>query len=155
MPKQLGCLGDWLDRLAVARSCAYNVVHFTPVQKLNNQSCSSYSISDQLALDPRYGPGLTLEKDISAIVRTMATEWHVLSVADLVLNHTASDSEWLTDAPECAYSPFNSPHLRPAYIFDCALVRASRALYGQPIREEADIQVSCTSYTDCHFPVIT
>lgn len=59
--------------------------------------------------------------DLEDLVKKMHTEWRVLSLTDLVFNHTSKDSPWLWEHPECAYNLENSPHLRPAYILDCAL----------------------------------
>lgn len=48
--KLLGPLEEWLERLAVARECGYNMVHLTPIQLLG-ESNSSYSIADQLKVN--------------------------------------------------------------------------------------------------------
>ena len=56
--------------------------------------------------------------DVGDLVQKMQVDWRVLSMTDLVLNHTSKDSTWLLEHPECSYNMRNTPHLRPAYIVD-------------------------------------
>ncbi|PVD23275.1 hypothetical protein C0Q70_16541, partial [Pomacea canaliculata] len=118
--KLLGPFDQWEKRLEVAKESGYNMIHFTPVQELGISN-SAYSIRDQLKLSPVYSanPGMIYTlNDLDALVRKMENEWGVLSMTDLVFNHTSKDSPWLFQHPECSYNLENSPHLRPAYILD-------------------------------------
>lgn len=58
----------------------------------------------------------------------MRTEWNVMSLADVVWNHTAASSDWLKQHPECGYNVKNSPHLRPAFVLDRLLYYFGREI---------------------------
>ena len=88
--------------------------------------------------------------DPGALIDKMHKEWRVLSMTDLVFNHTAKDSPWLMQHPEAAFNLANSPHLRPAYIIDRILYYFSQEVgegkwesMGVPasITEEGHLQV--------------
>lgn len=124
LSKNLGTIDTWRDRLAVCYQSGYNMVHFTPVQELGGSN-SAYSIADQLKFNPSFIPPKSspksLSEEVEKVVKFMNDEWKMLSITDIVLNHTANESSWLLDHPEAAYNCQNSPHLRPAYLFDRAI----------------------------------
>ena len=60
-------------------------------------------------------------KDVESFIKKLQNEWNMLSVTDVVWNHTANNTEWLKHHPEAAYNLENSPHMRPAYLADRAL----------------------------------
>lgn len=115
--KQLGPLSQWHRRLLVAHKSGYNMIHFTPPQQLGS-SRSAYSISNQMRLDSSYLPtGHThkevvitytnrskeqkqLKVDSSFLelrkeLQHLKHEQGILSIVDVVWNHTSFDTPWL------------------------------------------------------------
>ncbi|KAI1280935.1 Glycogen debranching enzyme [Halotydeus destructor] len=127
LTKSLGTFDTWKDVLAVAPKTGYNVIHFTPIQELG-ASNSVYSLKNHLKLNPSFGSNhgseLTYE-NIGQFVDYMNKEWSVLSITDVVLNHTANETPWIKEHPECCYNLANSPHLRPAFLLDRLLWHVS------------------------------
>ncbi|XP_008297524.1 glycogen debranching enzyme isoform X1 [Stegastes partitus] len=122
LSKCLGHMDDWPDRLRVAKEAGYNMIHFTPLQTLG-ESRSCYSLADQLTFNPEFSPkGQSYSwEDVGALVEKLRTEWNMLCITDVVYNHTAANSEWIKEHPECGYNLVNSPHLRPAWVLDRAV----------------------------------
>ena len=59
-------------------------------------------------------------------VSSVRDEWGLISICDIVLNHTANETPWLAEHPEATYNLVNSPHLRPAFILDRVVKRLAR-----------------------------
>jgi glycogen debranching enzyme len=103
------------------------MVHFTPLQALG-ASNSAYCIFDQLQLSSALFGNVTEEEKstaLAAATKMMELRYGILSMTDVVWNHTASNSVWLQDHPEAGYNVTNSPHLRPALELDDALLQLS------------------------------
>ncbi|XP_061654774.1 glycogen debranching enzyme isoform X1 [Phyllopteryx taeniolatus] len=122
LSKCLGHLDDWPARLQVAKESGYNMIHFTPLQTLG-ESRSCYSLEDQLTFSPEFSPdGQNYNwTDVGALVEKLKAEWNILCITDVVYNHTAANSVWIREHPECGYNLVNSPHLRPAWVLDRAI----------------------------------
>ncbi|XP_060899776.1 glycogen debranching enzyme isoform X1 [Labrus mixtus] len=122
LSKCLGYMDDWPDRLRVAKESGYNMIHFTPLQTLG-ESRSCYSLADQLTFNPEFSsPGQNYSwADVGALVEKLKKDWNILCITDVVYNHTAANSVWIKDHPECGYNLVNSPHLRPAWVLDRAI----------------------------------
>ncbi|PWN43329.1 putative 4-alpha-glucanotransferase [Ceraceosorus guamensis] len=133
--KWAGSLSTWAPHLAYARDSGYNVIHYPPLQ-VRGSSNSPYSIADQNdfsadLFDGNSGPAKTLDerrKTVQKYLSQIKTTYGLGSMIDVVLNHTANNSEWLNAHPEAAYSPANSPHLTPAEELDRALLDFSARL---------------------------
>ena len=76
-------------------------------------------------------------------------EYGLLGIIDIVLNHTASNSEWLLQHPESSYNTEDCPHLYSAWLLDRALSDFSDDFAARKVGEcpcapnistEADLQ---------------
>ncbi|XP_041417474.1 glycogen debranching enzyme isoform X2 [Xenopus laevis] len=150
LSKCLGPFDEWEDRLKVSKESGYNMVHFTPLQTLG-ESRSCYSLADQLQLNPDFSrPGKVYGwDDVGKLVEKMRKEWNMLSITDVVYNHTAANSKWIQQHPECGYNLVNSPHLKPAWLLDralwhltCDVAEGKYAAKGLPALIETDQQLN-------------
>ncbi|KAL1895883.1 bifunctional 4-alpha-glucanotransferase/amylo-alpha-1,6-glucosidase [Sporothrix stenoceras] len=110
---------DWERHLRGISDRGYNMIHFTPLQQ-RGESDSPYSLYDQLAWDPICFP--RGEQDVQDMVRSLETNHSLLSLTDIVLNHTANNSPWLLDHPDAGYNLKTAPHLEAAYLLDTKLL---------------------------------
>eukprot|EP01112_Ceratiomyxa_fruticulosa_P005846 TRINITY_DN16680_c0_g1_i1.p1 TRINITY_DN16680_c0_g1~~TRINITY_DN16680_c0_g1_i1.p1 ORF type:complete len:435 (-),score=71.17 TRINITY_DN16680_c0_g1_i1:156-1460(-) len=133
LTKCLGPLNEWPDVLRVVSESKYNMVHFTPVQELG-ESNSCYSLFDQLMISNTLfensqglDEAIKMQK-LKDVVSKLEHDFGMLSMVDVVWNHTANNSAWLADHPEAGFNLQNSPHLKSAYDFDQAIIRFSDSL---------------------------
>ncbi|KAF3387556.1 Glycogen debranching enzyme [Penicillium rolfsii] len=111
---------DWDKHLNGISQRNYNMVHFTPLMQ-RGASNSPYSIFDQLSFDPALFP--KGEEDIASLVSRMEKKYGLLTLTDVVWNHTAHNSKWLEEHPEAGYSVETAPWLESALELDTALLK--------------------------------
>lgn len=122
--KWIGELPNWDKFFEYVSEKGYNMIHFTPLQQ-RGSSNSPYSIFDQLKFDP------TLFKDNDSakkFITETLSKHNLLSLTDVVWNHTADNSEWLRDFPDAGYNGETAPHLKSAIELDGALLDFSDKL---------------------------
>ena len=110
---------DWKKHLKGVSQRGYNMVHFTPLVE-RGDSNSPYSIYDQLGFDPTIFPNG--EKDVAQMIDEMETDYGMLGMTDVVLNHTANNSKWLEEHPEAGYNVETAPWLESALELENALL---------------------------------
>ncbi|TPX46489.1 hypothetical protein SeMB42_g03671 [Synchytrium endobioticum] len=133
IPKWLPPVSRWPDFFSSFADAGYNMVHFAPV---NTRGCSNspYSIYNQLTISNDLFEGDDIlnegekEEILAKMIDRAREDFGILCVTDVVWNHTACNSAWLHQHPEAGYNLVNSPHLRPAYELDDALVTFSEDL---------------------------
>ena len=172
--KWMGPVSGWRSHFQEAKDRGYNMIHWTPIQE-RGESDSPYSIRNQLAYDPSmFDHKSDFEKDggvskIEELIHIAREEYGLLSLTDVVLNHTSNDCAWLSEHPEAGlcttssakltvvdhdlgYSPFNSPHLAPALELDTAIMNFSSTLQkrGLPIEvtSAADVDTLMDALTE-------
>lgn len=110
---------DWDNHLHGISQRNYNMVHFTPLMQ-RGSSNSPYSIFDQVTFDPALFPNG--ECDIASLVSRMEKDYGLLTLTDVVWNHTADNSKWLEEHPESGYSLETAPWLEAALVLDTGLL---------------------------------
>ncbi|KAI8815426.1 glucanotransferase domain of glycogen debranching enzyme-domain-containing protein [Cladochytrium replicatum] len=131
IPKWMPTIDGWDLFFNSVSSSGYNMVHFAPINT-RGSSNSPYSIYDQLGIsDDLYDavPHELTEETKHNLMRDkielVHQEFGILSVTDVVWNHTACNSKWLEEHPEAGYNLRTAPHLRPAYEVDEAIMEFS------------------------------
>lgn len=122
---------DWDKVFARIAAKGYNMVHFTPLQE-RGESNSPYSIKDQLKFDPDYFQD---EEQVFKMVSGLQKKHNMLSLTDIVFNHTANNSPWLLEHPDAGYNAETAPHLKAAIELDHQLLEFSSNLkrLGYPV----------------------
>ncbi|ORY60201.1 glycogen debranching enzyme [Pseudomassariella vexata] len=110
---------DWEKHLRGISGRGYNMIHFTPLQ-VRGESNSPYSLYDQLGWDPDCFP--EGEADVKKMVDSLEQKHSLLSLTDIVLNHTAHNTQWLMEHPEAGYNLTTAPWLESAYVLDTKLL---------------------------------
>lgn len=116
---------DWESHLRGISERGYNMIHFTPLQ-VRGASNSPYSLYDQLGWDPECFPNG--EKDVQGMVDSLEKNHSLLSLTDIVLNHTAHNSKWLQDHPDSGYNLITAPWLESAWVLEEKLLELSSNL---------------------------
>lgn len=116
---------DWERHLQGISDRGYNMIHFTPLQ-VRGVSNSPYSLYDQLGWDPACFPAG--EDDVKRMVDSLEKEHSLLSLTDIVLNHTANNTKWLEEHPDAGYNLNTAPWLESAYELDTKLLELSANL---------------------------
>jgi glycogen debranching enzyme len=96
-------MDHWRDHFAEAKERGYTMLHYTPLQE-RGESNSPYSIRDQMTFDSTLfanplenGSG---KLGAVGVLKLAREEYGLLSLTDVVLNHTANNSPWLVEHPE-------------------------------------------------------
>lgn len=135
LSRSLGHVDNWLSILRDQISIGYNFFHITPIQVLGG-SKSLYCIKDPTKLSLELFRGLSQEEAFKKL-ELVVQETERLGagcMVDVVLNHTAFDSDFVEDHPEATYNLTNCPYLRAAFELDNALHEFTIAVIQKEIQ---------------------
>ncbi|KAI9674408.1 MAG: hypothetical protein M1817_001746 [Caeruleum heppii] len=124
---------NWHQHLQGIRKRGYNMIHLAPLMQTGD-SLSPYSIADHFTFDPTSFPNG--ESDIEDLVVRMEREHKLLSLTDVVWNHTANNSKWIESHPEAGYNLETAPWLESALELDDALCAFGRSLASHGVPTE-------------------
>lgn len=122
--KWAGPLDNWDKLFGYVSEKGYDMIHFTPLQE-RGSSNSPYSIRDQLRFDPAL---FSDTKKAILFIHETTGKHNLLSLTDVVWNHTSDDSPWLRDHPDAGYNAITAPHLKAAIELDQKLLDYSDKL---------------------------
>lgn len=101
--KWMGTIDKWEAVFEEAQQRGYTMLHYPPLQE-RGSSNSPYSIRKQLQYEPSMFKEPPTEdsgrSQVEDILKTAREKYGLLSLTDVVLNHTANDSPWLVEHPE-------------------------------------------------------
>ncbi|KAJ3353015.1 hypothetical protein HDU83_007389 [Entophlyctis luteolus] len=133
IPKWMPHVSKWAAHFDSFAAAGYNMIHFAPLNT-RGASNSPYSIYDQLSLsydlfgsDKHMDESLR-EKQLHSMLQLARADYGILSITDVVWNHTAHNSAWLQEHPEAGYNLETAPHLRPAFELDEAIMELCTTL---------------------------
>lgn len=132
LSQSLGDVDRWDSFFKELKDLGYNSIHFTPVQELGISN-SAYCVYDQLEIsstffkEPKISPEEKKTKMIS-VLKKLENDNQMFLITDVVWNHTARNSPWLSEHPEATYNLENSPYLLPSFIVDDALQKFSEGI---------------------------
>ena len=109
--KWMGPIDQWKGHFEEASQRGYTMLHWTPLQE-KGESGSPYSIRDQTRYDGSLGAD---PAKVEQTLRIAREEYGLLSLTDVVLNHTARDSPWLVQHPEAGPSLFSVTRIHSIY----------------------------------------
>ena len=137
IPKWMPSITNWPAFFQSFQDTGYNMVHFAPVNS-RGSSNSPYAIYDQLSIsdDLFNDPNLSeSDKEVQLVssIRNIQLQNKILSVTDIVWNHTACNSLWLQAHPEAGYNLITAPHLQSAFDLDEAILDFSNDIASMEI----------------------
>ena len=162
VPRSLGSLEQWGNRLRELADLGYSMVHFAPIQTQNRYK-SHYCLSNHLELNPDFFPG-SPEARLSALT-TLLTSLRATTplkfMQDIVLNHASVQSPLFQSTPDSAYTPSNSPYLASAVELDLALQALGMEVaegtaqwyqYGREVRSAEQVEAVVRRVEDWLLP---
>ncbi|KAI8914340.1 glucanotransferase domain of glycogen debranching enzyme-domain-containing protein [Gorgonomyces haynaldii] len=151
IPKWMPTVNHWPQFFQSFSDTGYNMVHFAPVNS-RGVSNSPYAIYDQLSLSDDLFSGKLSEQEkdelLGKTLRQIKQQFRVLSVSDVVWNHTACNSLWLQHHPEAGYNLVTSPHLRSAYELDEAIMQFSAKIEDHGFSAVLETEEQLTKIVD-------
>jgi glycogen debranching enzyme len=117
VPKWMGPITQWDKLVEETEYAGYNMIHFVPLQK-RGDSNSPYSISDQLAFDDDVFDEKDRKKSdkerlviVDSAIKQIYSKHGILSLSDVVWNHTSNSTAFLLKHPEAGKIEIRSTFL--------------------------------------------